>query len=133
MKTKFKYFESLCKTYRYWFRKVEGQTEIKIQMKRKDMNKFREGLGKRATLLVDILEIGCGWYSVTCKDESNWELLFGTRTDGASAWIKELNLAHIGHLNANLPTVEIQYVKKIVQQPCDHAKLQRLVQKFVKR
>lgn len=133
MKSKAMFFAHADGTYRYWVRKVSGQTEIKLQIAKPNLQAFLATLaGKRATDDVDLLTIGGGWYSITMRDKSALStLLMNVGIDSADLampWLRALN-QHFLRPVQQVP-FEVTYVKRVTPPPCDHRKLQSLVQKF---
>ena len=96
--------------YRYWVRKVDGLSSVKLQVRRKVLAEFRKHHHTFENA-VDILEIGGGWYHISAR-ETKLDEVFGIRTDGASAWLRAFNKYHLSKVNAN-PPISIVYVKRI--------------------
>jgi len=115
--------------YRYWFKQGPQGVSIKVQMRREMMRNFRAGAGRKSEALVDILECGGGWYSITSKDLI-WNELYGTHTDGAKLWIADLNLHFLHDINANRYRFAVERVAKIDFSRIDSNKLAALQGKF---
>lgn len=120
--------------YRYFSKKIDGLTTIKIQMTKPRMQGLRSDPEfARIEHLVDILEQGGGWYSITAKDGNYLDAKFGTRTDGAAVWIRALNTRLLSKVNANPVVNGITYVKRIEYPKLCEAKLHALTNKFNRR
>jgi len=99
-------------------------------MRREVMRNFRTGAGRRLESIVDILECGGGWYSITTRDNLEWDRVFGTHTDGAKAWMAAFNQAHLANINANQFAFAVQRVARIDYQPLIEARAARMQQRL---
>jgi len=103
------FFAAATGAYRYWLTPASGNqhTVLKLHTSRALLNKFRNSkTGLALSKMVDICEIGCGWFEITGRDLTKLALtefnkLFAAAVNGVMCWLKQFNLAHVGHVNAN--------------------------------
>lgn len=110
------FYKAPTKAYRYWFTPEHGlhHSVLKIQCSRKVMRKFTESPeGQDVMRFADVFEIGGGWYEVTSKDLSDWNLHFGGKADGCKMWLKAFNLSHLRVVDANPRKFVIERVRHI--------------------
>lgn len=130
------FYQDQQNRYRYWVKKANGRTVIKLQITKARLEKIRADAElSRIELLVDFLGCGGGWYEITTNEDNYLDKLFGTKTDGAAVWLRTFNLKMIGEVNAN-PGQPVVYVKRIDYtqvrrgRPAQDYKLNRLVRRF---
>lgn len=136
------FYADIQNRYRYWLKKVNGLTVIKLQMTAKRLAILRKNPEiARTELLVDVLGCGGGWYEISTKEDNYLDRRFKIRTDGAAVWLRLLNKMMLGNINANPTAASVAYVKRIdfnaiparVAQKPTQGKLHQLVRKFSHR